>query len=120
MKLLLLTTLILLIQLPQTQTVNREEADLTVVKFSWSKYRPNNDLISSVLDPGPPLNEPVSLKQPSSKNEPPEIRNRRDIQERRQAMVIAEQNAKTPPRRSWISRRLRSSEGSFFDEGCLS
>ena len=98
MKLLLLTTLILLIQLPQTQTVNREEADLTVVKFSWSKYRPNNDLISSVLDPGPSLNEPVSLKQPSSKNEPSELRNRRDIQERRQAMVIAEQNAKTPPR----------------------
>src|SRR5215213_2979409 len=97
MKLLLLTTLILLVPCQQMPTVNREEADLTVVKFSWTKYRPN-DLIHSAIDPGPPLNEPVSLKPPSSKNEPSELRNRRDIQERRAAMVLAEQNAKTPPR----------------------
>jgi hypothetical protein len=94
MKLLLLTTIILLIPLQQMPTVNREEADLTVVKFSWSKYRPNTGLS---LDPGPPLNEPVSANKPT-KNEPSEVRNRRDIQERRAAMVLAEQNGKTPPR----------------------
>jgi hypothetical protein len=94
MKLLLLTTLILLIPLQQPPTVNREEADLAVVKFSWSKYRPNGNLI----DPGPPLNEPVSLKPQSSRNEPIELHNRRDIQERRAAMVMAEQNGKRAPR----------------------
>jgi hypothetical protein len=94
MKLLLLTTLIMVIALQQMPTVNREEADLTVVKFSWSKYRPNTGLS---LDPGPPLNEPVSVKQPTQKNEPSDVRSRRDIQERRTAMVLAEQNGKTPP-----------------------
>jgi hypothetical protein len=96
MKPLLLTTLILLIPFQQTPTVHREEADLTVVKFSWSRYRPNTGMLNSV-DPGPPLNEPVSLKPPSSKNEPSSVRSRRDIQERRAAMVMAEQNGKTPP-----------------------
>jgi len=94
MKPLLLTTLILLIPLQQMPTVNREEADLTVVKFSWSKYRPNTGLS---LDPGPPLNEPVSIKPPTQKNEPSEIRNRRDIQERRADLARAEQNGKLPP-----------------------
>ena len=89
MKLLLLTSLILLIPLQQMQTVDREESDLTVVKFTWSKYRPNNDLISSVTDPGPPLNEPVSLKQPERTNESREARSRRDIQDRRAALVNA-------------------------------
>ena len=93
MKLLLLTTLILFIPWPQMPTVNREEADLAVVKFSWSKYRPNTGLS---LDPGPPLNEPVSAKLPA-KNEPSELRNRRDIQERRADLMRAEQNGKIPP-----------------------
>jgi hypothetical protein len=97
MKPLLLTTLIMLIPLQQPAIVDRREADLTVVKFSWSRYRPNSDLMRSV-DPGPPLNEPVSLKPPSSRNEPSELRNRRDIQERRAAMVMAEQNGKRAPR----------------------
>jgi hypothetical protein len=100
MKLLVLTSLILLIPLQQTPTVDREESDLAVVKFNWSKYRPNNDLISSVADPGPPLNEPVSLKQPERTNESREARSRRDIQERRAALMNAERNgSKTTPRR---------------------
>ena len=100
MKLLLLTGLILLFPLQQQtpQTVEREESDLTVVKFNWSKYRPNSDLISN--DPGPMLNEPVSLKQPERRNEHPAAANRRDIQERRAALKNAEQNgANTTPRR---------------------
>ena len=96
MKLLLLTALVLFI--PLQQTVEREEPDLTVVKFSWSRFRQNSDLIHSVADPGPSMNEPVSLKPPSSKNEPSEVRNKRDIQERRAELAITEKNAKTPPR----------------------
>ena len=96
MKPLLLTTLILLIPLQQPAIVNREEADLTVVKFSWSKYRPPSDLLAN--DPGPPLNEPVSMKPPVSRNEPSSVRSRQDIQERRAALLMAEQNGKKAPR----------------------
>lgn len=97
MKLLLLTSLILLIPFQQQATVDREEADVLVTKFNWSKYRPN-DLIHSASDPGPALNEPVSLTRQPARNEPAELRNRRDIQERRAELAAAEQNAKMPPR----------------------
>jgi len=110
MKLLLLTGLLLLIPFQQTpQTVEREESDLAVVKFNWSKYRPNGDLISSVSDPGPPLNEPVSLKYPERRNEPSESRNKRDIQERRVALANADRNAgksSAPPRQDYYMMRL--------------
>jgi hypothetical protein len=101
MKLLLLTCLILLIgfqQQPQA-TVDREDGDVTVVKFSWSKYHPN-DLIHPASDPGPALNAPVSMPAQPAKNEPAELRNRRDIQERRAALMNAEQNAKPSARPS--------------------
>lgn len=108
MKVLLLTGLILLVPLQQTPTVDRDEADLTVVKFSWSKYRQNSDLIHGADDPGPSMNEPVSLKQPERKNEPPEVKNKRDIQERRVDMINAERNASssTPRRRDYYALRL--------------
>lgn len=109
MKLLLLTGLILLIPFQQLPTVDREESDVTVVKFSWSKYRPNNGLIDSVTDPGPPLNEPVSFKQPDRRNEPANARSRRDIQERRAALADAERNAgksSAPPRQDYYMMRL--------------
>jgi hypothetical protein len=98
MKLLVFTSLILLIPLQQTPTVDREESDLAVVKFNWSKYRPNSDLMHN--DPGPLLNEPVSLKPPERRNETPGERSRRDIQERRADLMNAERNgANTTPRR---------------------
>src|SRR5262245_1131637 len=95
MKPLLLTGLILLIGFQQQQpaTVNSEEADVVVLKFSWSKYH-QNDLIHSASDPGPALNDPVSMTRQPAKNEPQEITNRRDIQERRAALRVAEENAK--------------------------
>jgi len=93
MKLAVLTIPMLLIPCQQTPTVDREEPDVVVVKFAWTKHRQNNDLIHSVTDPGPPLNEPVSLQRSPPKNEPPEVRNRRDIQERRAELAAAEQNA---------------------------
>ena len=93
MKLLILT-LILLFPMQQTPTVvEREEADLQVVKFTWSKFRQNSDLIHSVQDPGPAMNEPISIKQPERRNEPAEIKNRRDMQERRAEMNAAQSNA---------------------------
>jgi hypothetical protein len=108
MKVLILTALSLLIPLQQTPTVDREEADLKVVKFSWSRYRQNSDLIHGADDPGPAMNEPVSLKQPERKNEPAEVKNRRDIQERRADMINAERNASssTPRRQDYYVLRL--------------
>src|SRR5215217_5633217 len=93
MKLLLLTALIVLLPVQQTPTVDREESDLVVVKFTWSRYRQNSDLIHSAQDPGPPMNEPMSIKPPERRNEPQEAKNRRDMQERRADMIVTERNA---------------------------
>jgi len=93
MKVLLLTTLILLLPLQQTPTVDREEPDLAVVKFTWTKYRQNSDLIHSAQDPGPALNEPIAIKPAPARNEPSELRNRRDMNERRAELRAAEDNA---------------------------
>ena len=94
MKHLILTSLILLFAMQQTPTVvDREDADLQVVKFTWTKFRQNSDLIHSVQDPGPAMNEPIRMQQPERKNEPAELKNRRDMQERRAEMNAAQQNA---------------------------
>jgi hypothetical protein len=93
MKVLLLTTLVLLIPMQQTPTVDREEPDLAVVKFTWTKYRQNSDLIHSAQDPGPALNEPIAIKPAPARNEPSELRNRRDMNERRAELRAAEDNA---------------------------
>lgn len=106
MKVLLLTTLVLLFSFQQTPTVDREEADVVVLKFSWSKFRTNNDLIHSVQDPGPSMNEPIRVNQ-TSKNEPSEVRNRRDMQERRAEMISAERAAVQSSERKQDQYRLR-------------
>ncbi len=93
MKLLILTILLVLLPVQQTPTVDREESDIQVVKFSWSRYRQNSDLIHSAQDPGPAMNEPMSIKPPTSRNEPQEVRNRRDREERRADLLTAERNA---------------------------
>lgn len=93
MKLLILTTLLILLPVQQTPTVDREESDLQVLKFSWSRYRQNSDLIHSAQDPGPAMNEPMSIKPPTSRNEPQEVKNRRDREERRADLLTAERNA---------------------------
>jgi hypothetical protein len=105
MKLLILTALILLFPFQQTSTVDREESDLVVVKFTWSKFRENGDLIHSVQDPGPPMNEPIAIKPPPPKNEPNEIKNRRDMNERRADMINAQRNAQpSAPTHSYFLR----------------
>jgi hypothetical protein len=107
MKLLLLTTLILLIPFQQPPAIDREEADLLVVKFTWTRQRQNNDLMQGVQDPGPPLNDPVSLK-PEPTNEPAAVTKRRDIQERRVALANAEHNGPktSAPRQDYYFMRL--------------
>jgi hypothetical protein len=39
------------------------------------------------------MNEPMAIKPPTSRNEPQEVRNRRDREERRAEMITAERNA---------------------------
>lgn len=95
MRLILLATLVAMLSVPQGPVViQREEPDILVQKFTWNKFRANDDLIHSALDPGPSMNEPVAIKAPPRQNEPPEIRNQRDMQERRADMIAGEQSAK--------------------------
>jgi hypothetical protein len=104
----LILTLILLFLWQQTPTVvEREDADLSVVKFSWNKFRQNNDLIHGVEDPGPEMNAPISIKQPERRNEPSELKNRRDMQERRAEMNAAQSNASRPAERRHDQYLLR-------------
>ena len=93
MRLILLATLVTLLQVQQGPVViQREEADMVVQKFTWDTIRANSDLIHSPLDPGPTMNEPIGIKPPPRANEPQEIKNRRDMDERR-ADMAATQNA---------------------------
>src|SRR5690242_18897986 len=100
MRLILLATLVALLQVQQAPVVvQREEADVVVQKFTWEIIRANNDLIHSAADPGPSMNEPIGIKPPPRNNEPQEITNRRDMNERRADMAAARNAAQsTPPR----------------------
>jgi hypothetical protein len=81
----------------QQQVVEREDADLVVVKFNWTKFRLNGDLIHSAMDPGPPMNEPIRIAPTPPKNESQELKNRRDMNERRIEMKNATDAAKAKP-----------------------
>jgi hypothetical protein len=98
MKVLLLTLLLALMPVLQQQqqtVVDREDADVVVTKFNWTKIRMNGDLIHSAMDPGPPMNEPIRIKPPEPRNESQEIKNRRDMNERRAEMRATSDAAKT-------------------------
>jgi hypothetical protein len=97
MKVLFLTLLLALTTVFQQQppVLEREEADVVVTKFTWNKIRLNGDLIHSALDPGPPMNEPIRIKPPEPRNESQEIKNRRDMNERRAEMKATVDAAKT-------------------------
>lgn len=95
MRLILLATLVAMLSVPQGPVViQREEPDILVQKFTWNKFRANDDLIHSALDPGPSMNEPVAIKPPPRQNEPAEVRNQRDMLERRADMIAGEQSAR--------------------------
>lgn len=101
MKVLFLTVLLALtpvLQQQPPQVVQREDPDVLVVKFNWNRIRLNGDLIHSALDPGPPMNEPIRIKPPEPKNESQEIKNKRDMNERRAEMKATVDAAKTTKR----------------------
>lgn len=102
MKVFFLTVLLALtpvLQQQQQPVVEREEPDLVVVKFNWNKIRMNNDLIHSASDPGPAMNEPISIKPTPPRNESQDIKNRRDMLERRAEMKATVDAAKSTPQR---------------------
>ncbi len=101
MKVLFLTVLLALTPVLQQQkqlVVEREDPDVVVLKFNWNKIRLNNDLIHSALDPGPPMNEPVRIKPPEPRNESQDVKNRRDMNERRAEMNNTVRSAKETKR----------------------
>ena len=98
MKALFLTVLLALMPVLQQQqqtVVEREDADVVVSKFNWTRIRLNGDLIHSASDPGPAMNEPVRIKPPEPKNESQEAKNRRDMNERRAEMSLTVAAAKS-------------------------
>lgn len=92
MKLLLTFALMVLVCFWQTPT-DVLHSDLVVLKFSWTKYRMgNNSLIRGVEDPDT-LNEPIVIARQPRRDEPQELKNRRDRQERAADLRAGEQAA---------------------------
>jgi hypothetical protein len=98
MKLILAFTLITLAVLSQAQTGAQKDSDLLVVKFSCGKYETGSHMIRSVQEPDPPMNEPITITQ-VKRDEPQELKNRRDLLERRNDMRTAEINARLSTKR---------------------
>jgi hypothetical protein len=92
MKVLLAIAVGVLIFTVQAQTGIQGPAELLVLKFSCGRYEARSRVIRSVQDPDPPMNEPIRINQ-VARNEPQEVINRRDLQERRAEMKAAEINA---------------------------
>lgn len=88
----LLLSLLMLI-LPQTQTATPDSCDLVILKFKWDKYSTGSGLIRSVQEVDPPRNEPIRINPSPRANEPENIRNARDMQERKADLRGAEQDA---------------------------
>jgi len=65
----------------QAQSPRPEASDLQVLKFSCGKIEESRGVIRSVQDPGPSMNEPITIVQ-QPKNEPQEVKNRREMQAR--------------------------------------
>lgn len=93
MKLILMLTIFAAAFVVQQQQTTVEESELVVTKFRWSKYRQTSSLIRGVDNP-PAMNEPVQIPRPERPNEPQELKNRRDMSQRRVEMVITEENAR--------------------------
>jgi hypothetical protein len=100
MKLSLVIALVVLALMAQAQNGMQGASDLVVLKFSCGRYEARSHMIRSVQDPGPPMNEPIRINQ-TAREEPQEIKNRRDMNERRGEMKAAEINAR-------LSNRLES------------
>ena len=75
------------------QQSNVDDADLVVTKFNWSRLRQSSNLIHGVDNPSSSMNEPVTIPRPERANEPQELKNRRDMAQRRAEMAVTEINA---------------------------
>ncbi len=84
--------LLALAAISQAQTSTQDSSDLIVLKFSCGKYETGSGMIRPVHEPDAPRNEPIAINQ-TARNEPQEIKNRRDLLERRAEMRATELNA---------------------------
>jgi hypothetical protein len=91
MKSFLLLALLIAIVVPQ-QPDQVEAPDFVVLKFKCGPQAQGSGMIRSVQDPDTHGNEPITINQ-TVRNEPQELKNRRDMQERRVEMRTAEVNA---------------------------
>lgn len=91
MKLLSLLILVF-VSLVLPQGSSTETPEVLVLKFRCGIYNPGSGMVRSVQDPDATMNEPISINQ--TRNEPQEVKNRRDMQERRAEMAVSEMNAK--------------------------
>lgn len=95
---LALSTLILILIVSQAQPTVTGSSDLVVLKFSCGTYRESSGVVRSIHDPGPPMNEPISLVQPPPRNERQEMRDRREMNQRatdlRGAEIVAASSAR--------------------------
>src|SRR6185436_13663160 len=66
--------------------------DLVVLKFNYGRQDTGEHMIRPVSEPDAPMNEPIRINMPK-KDEPQELKNRRDLQERRAEMQATEINA---------------------------
>jgi len=87
-----------LVVVAQSQTGSETILPLAVVKFSCGKYEERSSMIRPVDEPDPPKNEPIRINR-STANEPQEVINRRDMQERRTELRTAEINAQLSTQR---------------------
>ena len=92
MRLILVSAFSLLFGISQAQTGAPESSDLLVLKFNCGRYLDRDRMIRSVHDPDENKNEPIRINQ-ATRNEPQEVINRRDMQERRAELRTAEINA---------------------------
>ena len=91
MKSILMLMLVFLL-LPQTQTESNEAPDVVVNKFKCGRQETGSGVVRSSAEPDAPMNEPIRINQ-IARNEPQEVKNRRDMAERRAEMDITEKNA---------------------------
>lgn len=75
------------------QPLTNEDSDLVVTKFNWSKLRQGSGLIHSIDDPPSVNNQPIQIPRPERPNEPQELKNRRDLAQRRAEMIMNDRNA---------------------------
>src|SRR6266576_2548195 len=90
MKILIIAAIVSAALLPFQE--NAGNPNLVVLKFNYGTQDSGDHMIRPVTDPDPPMNEPIRVNL-QKKDEPQEVKNRRDLQERRAEMQAGEVNA---------------------------